>query len=171
VGSGESNCLLGTATVLGLKVPGFREKEMSISRQILEALGMRPVHEALDALLARYTLGAIFPYSQNGANSVDSTGDSILHNVIRHNDVTEVMILLESGADVNAIGDMGQLPIDIAAIGGNIGIVRLLFAYGSITDHRSEFGTTALEIAKTQNWTEIEAFLTLFSRSGVVETV
>jgi uncharacterized protein len=127
--------------------------------------------EALRAVINKYSDGAIYPFNQNGVNSTNVCGDSLLHVAVRNLDVNDVLVLLESGADVNAIGDVGQLPINSAVIQGNLELTRLLFAYGSITDHRSNFGRTLIEIAKSQGWLEIESFLTAFVRRSPNKSV
>jgi len=56
-------------------------------------------------------------------------------------------LLIEKGADVNAVGDMGETPLHIALRKENLAIVRALLAAGARTDIVSEFGVSALDLA------------------------
>lgn len=80
-------------------------------------------------------------------NSKDVVGDTPLHVMIWRNDQYAAKLLIESGADVNAIGDMGETPLHIALRKKNCTIVKLLIDAGANIDVRSEFGETAQELA------------------------
>ena len=56
-------------------------------------------------------------------------------------------MLIESGANVNAIGDMGETPLHIAIRKDNRAIVRALIEAGAETNGVSEFGATASALA------------------------
>ena len=49
-------------------------------------------------------------------------------------------LLIKGGADVNAIGDMGQTPLHVAARDGPNDLTKLLLANGASTTIIDEFG-------------------------------
>lgn len=51
-------------------------------------------------------------------------------------------LLLSAGAEVNAVGDMGETPLHIAVRRGQPRVVELLLAYGADINVGSEFGPT-----------------------------
>jgi ankyrin repeat protein len=55
------------------------------------------------------------------------------------NDLEAVQILVAAGADVNAIGDMGETPLHVAVRSGNVAMVEVLLRAGARDDIRSEF--------------------------------
>lgn len=55
--------------------------------------------------------------------------------------------LLDGGANVNAIGELGNTPLHEAAGQGHIEVVRLLLAAGAVPLEPNEFGETALDIS------------------------
>ena len=82
-------------------------------------------------------------------DSCDVCGDTPLHVMVWRSDLYAVKLLIESGADVNAIGDMSETPLHIAIRKGNIEIVEALISAGANTAIRSEFNQTPLEAAET----------------------
>jgi ankyrin repeat protein len=49
-----------------------------------------------------------------GVGSRSSCGDTPLHVVARWGSVEEVALLIAGGADVNAVGEMGETPLHVA---------------------------------------------------------
>lgn len=100
------------------------------------------------------TSDALFPAEVGerkvGVTSKDADGDTPLHVVARRGDRHAVGLLIEAGADVNAIGDMGETPLHVAIAQGDEEIIYLLLSGGARTDIRSEFGQTAVEKAETK---------------------
>jgi len=80
-------------------------------------------------------------------DSTDCDGDTALHVLIWRTDTSGALLLIESGANVNAIGDMGETPLHIAIRKENQALVRALIAAGAETDIVSEFGSTASALA------------------------
>jgi ankyrin repeat protein len=60
--------------------------------------------------------------------------------------LSAVMILVQSGLDVNAANDAGQTPLHIAAQASD-GIVKYLAEHGANLDAQDKQGRTALDIA------------------------
>ncbi len=93
----------------------------------------------------------IEPNNVDAEITVDSRcpeNDTPLHQFVWRNELENVQLLLRNGADVNAIGDMGETPLQVAISQENIDIIETLLKSGACLDIRSEFGTTALEEAK-----------------------
>ena len=80
-------------------------------------------------------------------HSVDCDDDTPLHVIVRRRDISGAKILIEAGAKVNAIGDMGETPLHIAVQKELEPIVKALLAAGANPDLRSEFGETPRERA------------------------
>lgn len=81
-------------------------------------------------------------------NSKDCMGDTPLHMMALRQDRYGVDLLIENGADVNAIGDMGLTPLHYAISKENEYIIESLLKAGAKTDIRSEFNETAKEKAQ-----------------------
>jgi len=58
------------------------------------------------------------------------------------------LLLIENGADVNAVGDMGQTPLHVAVGKENRAVIDALLKAGAKLDVISEFGKTALDEAQ-----------------------
>lgn len=81
-------------------------------------------------------------------DSRDSSGDTPLHVMLWRNDLPAVGVLVDAGANVNAVGDMGETPMHVAVSKLNASAIKLLLGAGADPHVRSEFGDTAYEQAK-----------------------
>jgi ankyrin repeat protein len=73
-------------------------------------------------------------------DSVDCDGDTPLHVFIGGEETANALLLIQHGADVNAIGDMGLTPLHVAISHKNMAVVDALLKAGARTDIISEFG-------------------------------
>jgi len=71
----------------------------------------------------------------------------------------EIEALVEGGADVNVVGDMGSTPLHEAAGQGHVEAVRFLLGHGARTDVKNEFGRTALEVAEIDGHSDVANLL------------
>lgn len=97
-------------------------------------------------------------------DTCDSNNVSLLNHGVRsgHNDI--LMMLLENGADPNAVsGDRGNTPVMDAASTGQTELVRLLLAAGADPDVRSKSGQTGLMMAVGEGYAQISS---LFIEAG-----
>lgn len=72
-------------------------------------------------------------------DSRDSDGDTPLHVMTWQNDLEGVEILIAAGADVNAVGDMGETPLHVAVRVGNVVMAGALLRAGARDDISSRF--------------------------------
>lgn len=73
---------------------------------------------------------------------VSPEGDTCLHIAVWRRDPEAIDMLCRAGIDVNAIGDMGQSALGIAAELGDAEICRLLLANGASTSVVDELSRT-----------------------------
>ncbi|MEO1582840.1 MAG: ankyrin repeat domain-containing protein [Pseudomonadota bacterium] len=92
---------------------------------------------------------ALFPEQLGEArvlvDSTDCYGDTPLHILVRRGDRYAVGLLLENGANPNAVGDMGETPLHVAVSEGDHVIVEKLVQSGAKSTVVSEFGDTPAE--------------------------
>lgn len=94
--------------------------------------------------------------SPNQRSALDST---LLHIAARTGRVEHVKLLVEMGAQVNAIGDMGYTPLHDAALAKQRQSVELLLKLGADRSIRDEDGNTAADIARLNGDAELERLL------------
>ena len=81
-------------------------------------------------------------------DSVDCDGDTPLHVFISGEETANALLLIEHGADVNAIGDMGLTPLHGAIEHKNLAVIDALLKAGARTDIISEFGDSSASLAE-----------------------
>lgn len=115
-------------------------------------MGRKPkARESLEALLQSTSL-ALFPEQDGRArvsiDSVDVCGDTPLHVLLQRGNDYGCRVLIEAGAEVNAVGDLGYTPLHVAVMKGNEDMIALLLAAGARSDLPCEFGETAVAMAE-----------------------
>ncbi len=95
--------------------------------------------------------------------SRSSEGDTALHVMAWRRDHEAARILIDAGADVNAVGDMDQSPLHVAVTQKDPQMVQLLLEHGARVDVVSEFGLTARQDAERQGG----AVWALFQRAAL----
>ncbi|WPP45819.1 ankyrin repeat domain-containing protein [Pseudomonas sp. AN-1] len=114
-------------------------------------MGRKPKHRAtLEEILAS-TSDVLFPAEMGekavSISSTDCDGDTPLHVMVWRNDAYAVKVLLEAGANPNAIGDMGETPLHVAVSKENCTIAETLLQADAKVNIRSDFNETAQERA------------------------
>lgn len=108
---------------------------------------------SLDEVL-RSTSDVLFPDQGGrqpvGIGSRGLEGDTPLHVMTWRQDRDAVQLLLEAGAEVDAVGDMDQTPLHVATMQQDEAIAELLLRAGADPGIRSEFGDTPRELADRQ---------------------
>jgi len=79
--------------------------------------------------------------------------------------MNDIVALVEGGADVNAIGDMGNTPLDEAVDQAHAGAVKFLLDRGAKRDVLNEFGQTPLDITKEKGLAEIPGLIATLQQS------
>ncbi|WP_080457655.1 ankyrin repeat domain-containing protein [Roseovarius sp. A-2] len=106
--------------------------------------------ETLDQLLSSCS-DTMFPAEMGEApvsiDSRDSVGDTPLHVMLWRKNTYGALLLIEAGADLNAVGDMSETPLHVAVSQGNIKVVEALLKSGANPAAKSEFGKSPKEIA------------------------
>ena len=69
--------------------------------------------------------------------------------------MNDFVALVEGGADVNAIGDMGSTPLQEAVEQAHAKVVKFLLDCGAKRDVQNELGQTPLEIARKRGWPKL----------------
>mgnify|MGYP000847375517 FL=1 len=80
-------------------------------------------------------------------DSRDVDGDTPLHVMLGRNDTYAALLLIEAGADINAVGDMSETPLHIALHHGNLKAIGVLLQAGANVTAMSEFGKTPIDLA------------------------
>jgi len=83
-----------------------------------------------------------------------------LHSSVASHSLDITRVLLEHGADVNAVQQGGYTPLLEAAHAGELEILELLLQYGADPLARGEAGQTALDLAGQKGHSDIVARLT-----------
>ena len=104
----------------------------------------------LDALIAKYRyINAFAELDLSDINRQCYPGDdALIHIVAAIGTVEEMELLVASGANVNAIGDMGNTPLHYAAMEGRLDMAEKLAALGADLTIRNEFGGTPRDTAE-----------------------
>lgn len=97
---------------------------------------------------------ALFPAELGRAtvtvHSKGCDGDTALHVMLRRKNTYAALLLIEAGADVNAVGDMSETPLHIAVKKQDVVAVKALISAGANLSLVSEFGHSPMNIAKEQ---------------------
>jgi ankyrin repeat protein len=88
-------------------------------------------------------------------NQPGAVDDTLLHLAARSGAVGDLEVLVESGARVNVLGDLGNTPLHQAAMNGQLSSIRKLLELGADAKLRNEFGQTALQVAELGGHAEV----------------
>ena len=78
-----------------------------------------------------------------GVRSHGCDGDGLIHLAAWDGALNDVLALIDAGADPNMIGDIGNTPLQYAAMKGHDEVVRLLLEKGADPSIVNAFGDTA----------------------------
>jgi len=110
---------------------------------------------------------------QNGAflNTQDEVGDSVLHWVIRENNVNMLSLLLGGGGNVGIIcvdikNEDGETPLHLAASFGEEPLVELLVKHGACIDIKDNLGLTPTDHALENSHYKVAHVLSKMGTGG-----
>lgn len=89
-------------------------------------------------------------------------GETPLHIAVDNGDIDITALLLNAGADVNAIDPFYLTPLHIAAWNGDAEIVKLLLQYGADPKAEGQYKETPLDIAAREEHHAVIAILKSF---------
>ena len=92
-------------------------------------------------------------------NTVEIKDKTALHIACEIGDVAIVELLVEHGADINALDADGFTPLQLAAIRGNMKVVKRLVELKADVNLTTADGKDAVDYAKMNEEAEIEEFL------------
>ncbi|MDR3260087.1 MAG: ankyrin repeat domain-containing protein [Fusobacteriaceae bacterium] len=93
-------------------------------------------------------------------NARDSFGGAALHDAMFQKNMEIVLLLIENGYDINAVGPAnGYTPLHDAVMTNNIAAVKLLIRYGANRNIKGKDGLTPLEKAIKENKGELVKLL------------
>ncbi|HTK83958.1 MAG TPA: ankyrin repeat domain-containing protein [Patescibacteria group bacterium] len=102
--------------------------------------------------------GILFPHLDEHLIDVDAKacdGDTPLHLAAHWGDRKAIKLLLEAGAELDALGDMGCTPLYRAVMKNNIQVAEFLFSAGANPDLVSELGFSPRTLAEMHGYNEI----------------
>ena len=106
--------------------------------------------QSLEEILASCS-DSLFPAEMGDAevriDRRDVEGDTPLHVMVWRGDTYAALLLIEAGADVNAVGDMSETPLHVAVSKENERVVEALLNAGANPNLVSEFGKTPRDLA------------------------
>ena len=121
----------------------------------------RDVEELLRYMAKNWSFDHDDPFMEK-AISVNATvpgGDTPLHFVAMWDDVRGIELLVQAGAEVDALGDMSYTPLATAVRKGNVAAAQALLRHGASPHVRTEFGHTPYQLAMREGSEEMkEAF-------------
>jgi ankyrin repeat protein len=104
------------------------------------------LHEVLQS-----TSESLFPAEMGkkviDINTTDCEGDTPLHVLISRGNTAGALLLIENGANINAVGDMGETPLHLAIRRKDLKIISALLNNNAKTNIVSEFGKSASQEA------------------------
>ena len=111
-------------------------------------------HQEIAAILAHKSTN-----SQKDVNWHNAIGEPLLNIATGLGHTQIVNILVDYGADVNAVDYMDNTALTLAAANGNKAVIETLVAAGADIDHQNILGATAIMSAAKNGHTDLAQFL------------
>ncbi|WP_374334403.1 ankyrin repeat domain-containing protein [Leeia sp.] len=92
-------------------------------------------------------------------NQKGAVDDTPLHIASRCGSEQDVLDLLDLGADIHSVGDLGYTSLHFATLANRSPIVALLLRKGANPSIPNEFGDTAKDTAERHGYTDIARML------------
>lgn len=115
---------------------------------------------AIEEILIKYASHVEFLGGDlNDVEQVGAFGSQIIHLASFANQCTDIVALLQAGANTNAVGDLGLRPLHYAVLGGAIEAAYILLQSGANVLNENEFGETPAQMAGILNELALEEML------------
>lgn len=89
-------------------------------------------------------------------NAQDSSGSSPLHEAVKHGNLNAARCIIQLGADVSLVDNIGQTILHVAALTGNAEAVEYILMHNLIDVNReASFGITPLMAARKNNHSDV----------------
>jgi TonB family protein len=155
--------IIATVLLVGCAPSGHQEKQgtLKVDHDLFRAAGNGDIASARQQL-------------KNGAdvNARDDEGKTPLFPAIMFGNLELAELLITNGADVNARSTSGFTSMHFAAFGGDKKAIVLLIKYGADQNIKEQRGNTPLDIALSENNTELAEFLrSRGSTSGAADSI
>jgi len=108
-------------------------------------------------LVCAYTIA----YANDGKNNMNETTTALI-KATQTDNIENIKILIENGADVNAIDSKNYTALMHASENGHLEVAKLLLesgGYKTIDARTSQWGSTAYELARRNNHSDVANFL------------
>jgi len=122
---------------------------------------------ALAALIERYQQYPQFLGIEiSEPNQRAAMNDTMLHFAAESGATGDIEVLVASGAEVNAIGDIGNTPLHGAAMMGRFSAAKRLLDLGADPTIKNELGQKALDVAEIGGHERLAELLRTISSSS-----
>ncbi|MRD46062.1 hypothetical protein GHT07_02135 [Caenimonas koreensis DSM 17982] len=115
---------------------------------------MRPMKKNLKPLPVSYMADKYGKHVEfvglpiRSANQVGAFDDTILRIAAFAGQIDDVAVLLDCGAEIDAIGDLGNTPIHLAVLAGQLDVALYLPKRGANARIENDFGETPFDVAR-----------------------
>ena len=92
-------------------------------------------------------------------NHADTSGFAALHYAVQQNHPDVMQVLIDAGADIEAMEEKGRSPLHVACLSGSLAVVKMLLKAGAGVCVLSNGGSTCLHFAAHHGHTEIVRYL------------
>lgn len=107
-------------------------------------------NESYTDILLKYKLEDLLEFSEIelvDVNQRGNFGNTPMHVACVRGNISEVELLLQGGANIDAAGELGNTPLHEAIGQSHMELISYLINLGARTDIPNEFGDTAISLA------------------------
>ncbi len=140
------------------EVVGIFCRDARVDVNFVNEHGVTPLIHACTAGF-RQVVHELLLHPEIDVDATDASKATALLRACRHNYVDIVIILLQSGANVNQADQRGDTPLLLATKCGHLKVVKALLQYGADVNVQDSYGTTVLLAACDQDSVDLVSFI------------